>query len=46
MVEQEHVHGSMDSTAQEKTYQGFLKISARTIITVLVVLAFLALING
>jgi len=46
MAEQDYAHGSMDITAQERTYAGFLKISTRAVITFLVVLVFIALVNA
>jgi len=43
MADQKHEHGSMDVTEQEKTFFGFVKWSAYTMIVVFIVLAFLAL---
>lgn len=42
----EHKHGSMDITSQEKTYEGFLKTTTRTVIVILVLLVLLALIGA
>ncbi|WP_341211755.1 aa3-type cytochrome c oxidase subunit IV [uncultured Limimaricola sp.] len=41
-----HVPGTMDITAQEKTYAGFVKLTIRTVIAIIVALILLALING
>lgn len=42
----EYKPGSMDMTAQEKTFQGFVKFMTRTVIVIIAVLIFLALANG
>jgi hypothetical protein len=42
----EHKHGSMDITTQEKTFEGFIKFSVRTTIAIIVLLIFIALVNG
>ena len=42
----EHKHGSMDISAQEKTFQGFLAFSKWGIILAVLVLIFLALVNS
>ena len=39
----DHEHGSMDVTEQEKTFEGFIRWSAYTIVLVVIVLVFLAL---
>ena len=41
-----HEPGSMDISAHEETYQRFIGIVIRTVITIFVVLVLLALING
>ena len=41
-----HEHGSMDITVQEKTFEGFVKFSARVAIGSIVLLIFIALVNG
>ncbi|HBM61541.1 aa3-type cytochrome c oxidase subunit IV [Salipiger marinus] len=41
----EHKHGSMDISAQEKTFEGFVKFSMRTVIVVIGILLFLAVFN-
>jgi hypothetical protein len=38
----EHQHGSMNTDAQEKTFDGFMKWTIRVVIGVFVVLLFLA----
>ena len=43
MADHHHEHGTMDVTEQEKTFNGFVKWSAYTIVIVCIVLAFLAL---
>ena len=45
MAEQ-HKHGEMDITVQEKTFDGFVKLAARLAILAIVVLIFVALVNG
>lgn len=42
----EHKHGSMDITAQEKAFDGFIKLVTRSTIVILVAIALLALINA
>ncbi|APX89568.1 cytochrome C oxidase subunit IV [Brevirhabdus pacifica] len=42
----EHKHGTMDITTQEKTFEGFVKITIRMVIAIIVALILLALING
>lgn len=46
MADQEHEHGTMDTTDQEKTFDGFVKITTYSVIGILVFLVFLALVNG
>ncbi|SEV94847.1 aa3 type cytochrome c oxidase subunit IV [Aliiroseovarius sediminilitoris] len=43
---EDHVHGTMDTGAQEKTFEGFVKFSARAVIAFLVILALLAIFNA
>ncbi len=43
---EEHKHGSMDISVQEKAYDGFIKAVSRGTIVILVSLVLLALING
>ena len=42
----EHKHGSMDTSVQEKTYEGFIKFSVRATVVILVALVVLTLANG
>lgn len=42
----EHKHGEMDITTQEKTFDGFVKLTTRAVIVIIVSLILLALING
>ena len=42
----EHKHGSMDTTEQERTFDGFIKFSIRTSIVCIGVLVFLAIFNS
>jgi hypothetical protein len=42
----DHQHGSMDITAQEKTFAGFVTFATRTVIVILVAVVLLALINA
>lgn len=40
---QDHKHGSMDITSQEKTFDGFVAFTKWTVIVILGILVFLAL---
>lgn len=42
----EHKHGDMDITTQEKTFEGFVTFTIRTVIVIIVALILLALINA
>lgn len=42
----EHKHGSMDISVQEKTFDGFITFTIRTVIVILVAVVLLALINA
>ncbi len=42
----EHEHGTMSTRVQEKTYEGFIKISVRAVIAFIVVMVFLAIFNS
>ncbi len=42
----EHKHGEMDTTEQEKTFDGFITWSTRVAIFSICVLIFMALVNG
>lgn len=39
----DHTHGEMDTTEQEKTFAGFMRWTVRTVVLILIVLAYLAL---
>ena len=43
MAEQKHEHGTMDVTEQEKTFEGFIRWSAYTIVLCFLILIFMAL---
>ncbi|MCC1494195.1 aa3-type cytochrome c oxidase subunit IV [Cognatishimia sp. F0-27] len=42
----EHKHGSMDITEQEKTFNGFITFTIRTVIVILVAVVLLAMFNA
>lgn len=42
----EHQHGTMDIRAHEKTYEGFIRFTSRSVGVILVALVFLALIGA
>ena len=42
----EHKHGTMDTRVHEKTFEGFIKITVRSVITILVLLVLLAIFNA
>lgn len=42
----EHEHGSMSIRTQQKTYEGFIKVTVRSVIAILLVLVFLAIFNS
>jgi len=42
----EYKHGSMDVTEQEKTFEGFTKFVIRTVVVILLLLIFMALVNS
>ena len=46
MADQEHEHGSMDYSEQEKMFAGFVKFTTYSVIGILVFLVLLAMING
>lgn len=41
-----HVHGSMDVSAQERTFEGFMRFATRAAVVIVVLLIFLGLVNG
>jgi hypothetical protein len=42
----EHKHGSMDTSVQEKTFDGFISWSIKVAIAAIAVLVFMAVFNG
>ncbi len=42
----EHKHGEMDTKAQEKTFEGFVRFSIWTVVAIIVTLVFIAIVNG
>ena len=42
----DHEHGSMDTSEQEKTFEGFLSLSTKTAIYCILALVVVALVNG
>jgi len=42
----DHKHGSMDTTEQEKTFDGFVKFSTWTAVVCIAILIFMALVNS
>ena len=46
MADEKHVHGSMDTTEQEKTFEGFIKFSVWVAAISIFILLFAYAING
>ena len=42
----DHEHGSMDTSEQRKTFEGFLSFSTKTVIYCILALLVVALVNG
>jgi len=42
----EHKHGEMDTKAQEKTFEGFVRFTIWTVVAIIVTLVFIAIVNG
>ena len=42
----EHKHGSMDTSVQEKTFDGFISCSVKIAVASIAILVFLALFNS
>ncbi|MDR9428503.1 MAG: aa3-type cytochrome c oxidase subunit IV [Salibaculum sp.] len=42
----EHKHGEMDTSEQEKTFEGFVTFTVRSTLAIIVILIFLALIGA
>ena len=45
-VMSDHEHGSMDTSEQQKTFEGFLSFSTKTAIYCILALVVVALVNG
>jgi hypothetical protein len=44
--ETEHKHGSMDIRTQEKTFDGFVRMSTWAVVIIICILVFMALANA
>ena len=42
----DHKHGEMDTTVQQKTFDGFMSIVTKSAIGIICLLIFIALVNG
>lgn len=42
----EHKHGSMDITDQEKTFEGFITFTIKTVVVILVLVVLMAMWNA
>lgn len=42
----EHKHGEMDTSVQEKTFEGFINFVIKTVVVILVAVVLLAIFNG
>jgi hypothetical protein len=42
----EHKHGNMDSSVQEKTFEGFINFTIRTVMVILVLVVLMAIFNA
>lgn len=42
----EHKHGSMDITVQEKTFEGFISFTIKSVVAILVAVVLLAMFNA
>ena len=42
----EHKHGEMDISVQEKTFEGFVNFTIKTVIVILAIVVFLAVFNS
>jgi len=42
----EHKHGEMDISVQEKTFEGFISMTTKATIVILLILVFLALVGA
>lgn len=46
MSDEKFVHGNMDTTTQEKTFDGFIKMVTWAMVLCILVLIFIGLVNG
>ena len=46
MSDGKHVHGEMDISVQEKTFEGFMSMVTKAAVLSLLVLVFIGLVNG
>jgi fumarate reductase subunit C len=46
MVENQHKHGEMDTTDQEKTFEGFITFTIKTVLVILALVILMALLNA
>jgi hypothetical protein len=42
----EHVHGTMDTSSHEKTYAGFITVTKWSVVVIIAVLVFMALVGA
>ena len=42
----DHKHGEMNTHDQEKTFEGFIRFSARTVIVIIAILLFIAAVGA
>ena len=42
----EHKHGTMDTRIQEKTFEGFMKITGRSVAVIIVLVILLAIVGA
>lgn len=42
----DHKHGEMDIETHEKTFEGFVRATAWTVVAIIVVLIFMAIVNA
>ncbi|MGR3461671.1 MAG: aa3-type cytochrome c oxidase subunit IV [Roseovarius sp.] len=42
----DHKHGEMDTTVQERTFEGFIKMTVWSVVSIAVFLIFLAMVNA
>ncbi|MGO4915313.1 aa3-type cytochrome c oxidase subunit IV [Pseudogemmobacter sp. W21_MBD1_M6] len=42
----EYKHGSMDTTTQEKTFEGFISMTTKAVVIIIATLIFMAIFNS